>query len=191
MKLPLANVAATAFVFLLAGCDSASDADRAAQEAQIRQSQALVKQFQAALKAELSGAIKQSGPVGAIGVCQSAAPAIAADLSASSGAKISRISHKNRNNGNGIRPDLQEPYEDLQDRPMEDGKPRALHRKTGNGSIYISAIPMQEKPCTVCHGTDIAPEIKAAIDAAYPDDRATGFAPGELRGAFLVEWDAS
>ena len=55
---------------------------------------------------------------------------------------------------------------------------------------YLRAIPMQEQPCSVGHGTDIDPAFAARIAELYPDDLATGFEPGELRGALLVSWPA-
>jgi len=43
--------------------------------------------------------------------------------------------------------------------------------------------------CTRCHGdpASFSPELRAAISKAYPDDRATGFAEGDLRGFFWAE----
>ena len=44
-------------------------------------------------------------------------------------------------------------------------------------------------PCLQCHGTpnqDIAPETLAAIQKLYPDDKATGFKLGDLRGLWRV-----
>jgi catalase-peroxidase len=32
------------------------------------------------------------------------------------------------------------------------------------------------------------PEVRAAVSRLYPADEATGFAVGDLRGAFVVEW---
>jgi len=43
--------------------------------------------------------------------------------------------------------------------------------------------------CLACHGDNIAPEVTAAIRAHYPEDQATGFATGQLRGAFSIRWD--
>ena len=39
------------------------------------------------------------------------------------------------------------------------------------------------------HGADqdLDPAVKAAISARYPEDRATNFAAGDLRGWFWVE----
>jgi hypothetical protein len=42
--------------------------------------------------------------------------------------------------------------------------------------------------CLVCHGETLAPEIAAQIAAQYPEDQATGFADGDLRGVFWVEF---
>jgi hypothetical protein len=54
---------------------------------------------------------------------------------------------------------------------------------------YMRAIPT-DALCLTCHGTELAPEVKAAIAKAYPDDQATGFSAGQLRGAFSVIWPA-
>ena len=43
--------------------------------------------------------------------------------------------------------------------------------------------------CLRCHGKSIAPEVSSAIRAAYPNDQATGFDEGDLRGVFWVELD--
>jgi len=45
------------------------------------------------------------------------------------------------------------------------------------------------RACVVCHGdpAQIPDAVLAALAARYPDDRATGFAEGDLRGWFWVE----
>ena len=50
---------------------------------------------------------------------------------------------------------------------------------------FMKAIPTGEV-CLACHGSNIAPNVSARLDALYPDDRARGFAVGDLRGAFSV-----
>ena len=49
----------------------------------------------------------------------------------------------------------------------------------------MKAIPTGEV-CLKCHGSNVAPDVKAAIGELYPEDQATGFKAGELRGAFSV-----
>jgi hypothetical protein len=54
---------------------------------------------------------------------------------------------------------------------------------------YLQAIPMQPL-CIACHGSELSTEVSDALAQRYPQDEATGFAVGELRGAFLIEWPA-
>jgi hypothetical protein len=51
----------------------------------------------------------------------------------------------------------------------------------------MRAIRLQEF-CLACHGPadSIAPAVKQVITARYPNDQATGYAIGELRGAISV-----
>jgi hypothetical protein len=51
---------------------------------------------------------------------------------------------------------------------------------------YMKAIPLAEKPCAVCHGTNVDPDLRAEILEFYPEDEAVGFKPGEIRGAFTM-----
>jgi len=49
------------------------------------------------------------------------------------------------------------------------------------------AIPTAAEPCLTCHGSGLDPALKAEIERLlYPDDQATSFKAGELRGAFTV-----
>ena len=45
---------------------------------------------------------------------------------------------------------------------------------------------MAGEPCALCHGSAVKDDVKAAVAKLYPKDQATGFEPGELRGAFTV-----
>jgi len=51
---------------------------------------------------------------------------------------------------------------------------------------YMKAIPTAAEPCLTCHGSSLEPALKVEILRLYPDDQATGFKAGELRGAFTV-----
>ncbi|HFC54196.1 MAG TPA: DUF3365 domain-containing protein, partial [Gammaproteobacteria bacterium] len=51
---------------------------------------------------------------------------------------------------------------------------------------YMKAIPTVEKPCLACHGGNIRPEVAAALDERYPQDKARGFRAGDIRGAFTI-----
>jgi hypothetical protein len=40
--------------------------------------------------------------------------------------------------------------------------------------------------CLACHGETIDPAVAGKIAELYPEDKATGFREGDLRGAFVV-----
>jgi len=50
----------------------------------------------------------------------------------------------------------------------------------------MKAIPLAQKPCATCHGTNVDPDLRAEILERYPEDKAVGFKPGEIRGAFTL-----
>ena len=55
---------------------------------------------------------------------------------------------------------------------------------------WIKAIPTAPM-CTTCHGVELEPALAETIRHLYPADQATGFRPGELRGAFTATVDLS
>lgn len=162
----------------------------------IAESRGLAQQLGSELKAELTRAMVDDGPVGAITVCRDKAPAIAARLSAQSGANVGRTALKVRNPANA--PDeMQRILLDQFASELASGKFQgpleAAFEMNRGGQVerrYMRAIPM-EGLCVTCHGKALAPELAAAIAAQYPADQATGFEPGQLRGAFSVVWPSS
>lgn len=65
---------------------------------------------------------------------------------------------------------------------------RKVDLKNGGKEIrYYRAVPTMAT-CLACHGSpsDLSAGVKAALRRDYPDDEATGFAEGDLRGAIVV-----
>jgi hypothetical protein len=152
----------------------------------------IVMEFFTKLKGELQGAIKAGGPENAIGVCKERAPAIARELSDRTDWDVGRTSLKLRN------PVLNTPDEwerqvliKFEERKASgEGVETMTYTEVvevHGGKLYrfMKAIPTGEL-CLVCHGDVINPDISAAIDEAYPDDQARGFALGDIRGAFTL-----
>jgi hypothetical protein len=161
-------------------------------DARLQESRELTRQFQQRLKTELETAIAQGGPVGAIAVCREKAPAIAAELSAASGAQVSRTALRVRNPANAPQPWQREAMEQFQQR-MATGEPadklELYETPAGQGARYLK--PIATGPlCLTCHGSNLAADVQAALRGMYPEDAATGFAAGDLRGAFSVVWPA-
>ncbi len=181
---------------LLAGCSSDPGVSIPPQrEAELlAESRSIVGSYKSELKAALKASLAADGPVGAIDTCHAVAPAIADRLSEEHGAVIRRTALKVRNPLS--KPDAfeRETMRAWMASPTTpDGNPAERFQvvKAADGSPefrYMRAIPMVAKPCSTCHGLAIKPEVEAAVAALYPEDRATHFAPGDLRGAFSVRW---
>lgn len=188
LRLLPALLPAIALLLLLPAPAAADEPDLEAARAEAR---GIVKLFAGRLQGALQGAIAEQGFIHAIEVCRVEAPQIAAGLSEDGGWTVDRTALRLRNPANA--PDAWErgvletfvargaAGEDL----MTVEEIAVIAENGGRRLRYMKAIPTGEL-CTACHGSAIDPELAAAIRAAYPEDRATGFAPGELRGAFTL-----
>lgn len=156
--------------------------DDRGDEWQLARGAQVLAPFKQEMKQALVAGLKQ-GPVAAISVCSEQAPAIAATLSVD-GVRLGRSSHRLRN------PDNDGPawVEPLLAHYLDGGErvPRIV-RLDGDRIGYVEAIETQPM-CLVCHGNALAPELAAALKETYPDDRATGFSEGDLRGVFWAEF---
>lgn len=156
-------------------------------------SRATVKEFAGTLQGELQAAMKAGGPVHALGVCREKAPAIAADISKAKGWRVVRTSLKTRNAKNA--PDAWETkvLQDFEKRKAAGEDPAKLEHAEmvmhgGKHEFrYMKAIVIAEgAPCLACHGGKIAPDVAAKLQTLYPDDKATGYKTGDVRGAFSI-----
>ena len=188
-----AAVTATGIAAMLTLAPAAHAEQRASSaESQIKAAHAASKELGEALKTQLVAALKSGGAIAALSVCNTVAPSIAANLSQQRNMQVGRTALKVRNSANA--PDAFETrvLEDFAKKMAAGADPATLEYaetviENGASSFrYMKAIPMAAEPCAACHGTDIKPDVKAAVDQLYPQDQATGFKPGELRGAFTI-----
>ncbi len=155
------------------------------------QARQVTSAFMSRLMSTLTAALSDGGPTHAISVCNVDAPGIAAGIGRETGFIVGRTSLRVRNPNN---------------RPTE-WEARILkmfeEKKTGGTPIseleysevvtlnghrefrYMKAIP-SKRMCLPCHGTALDLGIRQTIHRLYPDDQATGFAVGDIRGAFIV-----
>ena len=157
--------------------DTAELADPAVRGAE------LLAPFKSDLKAALLAGM-QEGPAVAIEVCSEKAPGIAASLSVD-GVAMGRSSHKLRNPDNAP-PDWLAPLLETYVSTAGELAPQTVALADGRTG-YAEPITMQPL-CLTCHGTELDPAIAAQIAASYPADEATGFAAGDFRGVFWVEF---
>ena len=157
-----------------------------AQEAQLARGADLLLPFKQDLQKALKSGLAE-GPAEAIQVCRVKAPGIADALSVD-GVRMGRSSHKLRNPDNTapewVGPIMQAYLDEPSSR-----EPRAV-ALPGDRWGYVEPIMVQPL-CLTCHGAELAPDVAGRIAELYPEDRATGFEAGELRGAFWVEFPAT
>ncbi len=133
------------------------------------------------LKGELVSAIQSSGPVHAIDVCHTRAPEIAQEVAAHEEVLIGRDASRRRNPEN-TGPEWARAYQDSK-------LSIKIACENTDGDMGFAFPIMLESACVVCHGTDeqIPESVREAINERYPNDTATGFAPGDHRGWFWVQ----
>lgn len=156
-------------------------------------SRAVAGQLAGSLIAELTQALAES-PAAAIRVCSERAPAIAAEVSAATGATVGRTAAKVRNPDNAPT-DWQQRGLDYLAAQLAAGVEPATLEYTETGVVDGREVRRWMKPlmtaplCLTCHGATLEPGVAAAVGERYPHDQATGFAAGDLRGAIYVAWD--
>jgi hypothetical protein len=142
--------------------------------------------LQGALIGRLREEMGRGGPTAAITVCRDEAQAITARVAREQGIAMGRTSHRLRNPANAPRPWMNDAVAASEGKRAADAQPVTVDLGDRVGVMRpIGTIEM----CTACHGP--AREVKArlgdALARAYPDDRATGFAVGDLRGWMWAE----
>jgi hypothetical protein len=152
------------------------------------EARSLAREFVTTLKPQLKDALQTAGPAGAIAVCADIAPQIADSLSASSGWLVKRVSLQVRN-ASRASPDPWE-REVLQDfaRRQARGDPvdtLYVSEQVGGHYRYMQA-QVVEPLCLVCHGDGLGQPVQQALEQYYPDDTATGYTLGQVRGAISL-----
>ncbi len=152
---------------------------------------AAIKNLAGALQAELKTAMQTGGPVAAIAVCNMQALPITAQVAAGHGLNLSRVSLKTRNPANAPNAWQTDVLQDFEKRRAagEDVNQLTWSETADGGGAkefrFMKAIPTGGV-CLACHGTALSPDISRVLNELYPDDQATGFSEGDIRGAFVV-----
>lgn len=155
------------------------------------EAQQRIKSFSAELKAALKAAIDSGGLPNGVQVCQQKAPLIAQKWS-TDGWQIGRTSLKVRNSDNSTDDWEQQILKDYANKLARGSAPAQLKHaeviSSDNGEVFRYMQPiMLDTMCVACHGSQLAEPVKQQIQQHYPNDLATGYNPGELRGAFTLQ----
>ncbi|CAB4242886.1 Cytochrome c [Methylacidimicrobium sp. AP8] len=149
------------------------------------------------IREELTRALAKGGPVGAISVCRIQAPALTTEVRERArppGAifLLKRTSNRVRNPADAPDPVEQQAlriYLEAESR-HEPLPPDLLQKVVAEGKTtyrYYQPIRITGL-CLSCHGdpASFSPDLKAALRASYPEDRATGYKDGDFRGLVVV-----
>jgi hypothetical protein len=133
------------------------------------------------LSGRLSEVLGQQGPAGAIQVCSQEARSIADAVGRKHHVRIGRVGVRLRNEDNQA-PDWAAEFVRTS---LETPKFVRLSDQTEAALLPIKLQPQ----CLMCHGPkdSLSSEVKQRLAKLYPNDKATDFKEGELRGWFWVE----
>ena len=136
--------------------------------------------------------MQTGGPIEALDVCNIEAEDIATSISNELGLQVGRTSLKLRNVNNASDDWENEVlhYFEKQKQSGTELKNLEIYEITknmdGKWFRYMKAIPTAEV-CLMCHGETIAQPVQEKLQSLYPNDQATGFKAGDIRGAFTVK----
>lgn len=182
-------------VWLAAGTSALAEIPAGIPPELVQTTRGMAGELTTQLGQALRAAMSTDGPVAAVGVCKDKAPAIARSLSEQHAARVGRVGTRARNPATGVPNAWQKAaLADFASRLSTGEDPAGIEHwsvaESGNGQRelrYAKAIVMQPL-CVTCHGKaeDIPAPLAEKIRAEYPDDQATGYPVGKLRGAVVV-----
>jgi len=162
-----------------------------AQKVALQRGKAIAAETLSLLSSNLQTAIQQGGVTNALPFCSLAASPLTAAMAGKHGVTIRRVTHKPRNPGG--RADAEEVAILKHFEAAMTGTnlpPPLVTNLTASTATFFAPIILNNELCLKCHGDlrkDISTENAAVIQHLYPQDEATGFKLGQLRGAWRID----
>lgn len=148
------------------------------------------KAFSSELRRTLGAAMAEGGPSAGVEVCHDEAPRIAERVSATHGVRLGRVGVRSRQPANRLEGWQKQTLDAWLASPPE-GSPASwapvASVDAASGGFHWAKAIETEAVCTVCHGPSVEAGLAGTIRRLYPDDPATGFEAGSLRGLIWVE----
>lgn len=140
---------------------------------------------QKVLLANVMQAMKSGGPANAVSFCNERAIPFTDSLAKAHNCLIQRVSDKYRNPANKLT---------VQDQEIWTRMSTAATANTISGSenghlVFYKPIKIAMPACLACHGTpgkETDPKTIEIIKQKYPEDLATGYKEGDLRGMWKI-----
>jgi hypothetical protein len=155
---------------------------------------AIAKEAFSELSSNLLAAMTRSGVNGALPYCSDKAIPITKGVAAKNGVGLSRVTHKARNPANKAGEAELAVLRQFQSElaAQRTPAPALVTNASQAVSVYVPIV-LSNPLCLTCHGqpgAELPTEVHATIRKLYPEDQATGFALGDLRGAWRVDFQA-
>jgi hypothetical protein len=193
---PLLLTGALGLALLCGACDEDRPAEpaeapqvaqqHAAEEAALARAEAAATELGRTLKQRLSAAMAEGGPPAAMAVCADEAQALTRQVGDRTNTSVGRSSLNLRNPKNEGPEWVREWLVAHGDRPATEARPVA---RVTDGRAQVVRPIATEGMCLTCHGppASIPPAVQTLLRERYPDDAATGFQEGDLRGALWAQ----
>lgn len=144
------------------------------------------------LSSNLQKAMKEGGVTYALEFCNVQAYPLTDSIADLHNVSIKRTSHKVRNPDNKPNDEERQMLDEFLTTLKNHGEyPEPEVHKSGNKIHFYAPITLAPQ-CTSCHGKvgeQISEENYDVIKELYPDDEATGFKPGEIRGMWSLTFN--
>ncbi|HZF71625.1 DUF3365 domain-containing protein [Sulfuricurvum sp.] len=176
-------------VFSLLFISSLLMAEPLSQEQMIQKGTEVSTALVQKLGGELKTQMQSGGPLAALHFCSQNALSLTDQIAKESGTSVKRVSLQNRNPVNAATPEEKAVLSQWQEilKKSEALPPYKLTKLSNGHTVYYKPIVINNEACLKCHG-DIAGDspLAKAIKETYPEDHATGYKMGDLRGMVVV-----
>lgn len=190
-----------AFLVLLLGCGPQDDRQNSGSAdakldttAVISAGQEISQAAFQALSRNLQQAMKEGGVKNALEFCNVRAMTLTDSLASHYGIELRRASHQPRNPQNRADSLEMATIKEYIQKIEQGGELKPVTYADNNAITYHAPIRIPGQLCLNCHGnpgTDIAQSDLETIQELYPEDEATGFEMGELRGLWSIQFPPS
>lgn len=154
----------------------------------------IVQEAFTVLSNELGAALQAGGMSNALGLCSVKALPLTRLVGDTHHVTLRRVTHKPRNPANRADADEQhllDCFQEMLSAGTTDLQPVVLTPST-NRISFCAPIVINNPLCLSCHGVpgeSLLPEAATLMKQLYPNDEATGFRMGDLRGMWRVDFD--
>ena len=170
----------------------AADASAAIKAVALERGQAIARQAFSVLSSNLTNAIAAGGISNALPYCAVMAVPLTTSVAATNRVELRRVSHRPRNPKNKANAEEMTHIARGQAEVQKGRRPTPVVLDSGGDTVtFLAPIVLGHTVCLQCHGQpgeDIQPQNLALIRRLYPQDQATGFRLGDLRGMWRIEF---